>query len=285
MDFRFDPSNLAFPSSNLWVGEGLVPVAMIHTGWHFDTADCYVGLKGGAANANHGHMDAGSFVFESQGVRWSDDLKRPDYAGIENLTAAAGGSYWTMTQSSLRWDIFRMNNLSHSTLSFSNFDKSFTKRYVTDHDVTGKASVVEKYTDSASPGAKMDLTPVYKGQAQSVFRTVRLEGDKLVITDEVTATAKADAQMMWRMLTSAAVENSSGGQTLSKDGKRLSLSATSSSPSVTVSYKTWAAARPSDWTSRPAGWDDANEGYVVAGYTATVPAGTTVTFTTTLGRP
>ena len=285
MDFHFDPSNLAFPSSNLWVGEGLVPVAMIHTGWHFDATDCYVGLKGGAANANHGHMDAGSFVFESQGVRWSDDLKRPDYAGIENLTAAAGGSYWTMTQSSLRWDIFRMNNLSHSTLSFSNFDKSFTKRYATDHNVSGKATLVEKYTDSASPGVKMDLTPVYKGQAQSVYRTIRLEGDKLVITDEVTATAKADAQMMWRMLTSATVESSGAGQTLSKDGKRLSLSATASSPSVTVSYKTWAAARPSDWTARPAGWDDANEGYVIAGYTATVPAGTTVTFTTTLGRP
>ena len=285
MDFRFDPSNLAFPSSNLWVGEGLVPVAMIHTGWHFDATDCYVGLKGGAANANHGHMDAGSFVFESQGVRWSDDLKRPDYAGIENLTAAAGGSYWTMTQSSLRWDIFRMNNLSHSTLSFSNFDHSFTKRYVTDHDVTGKATLVGKFTDGAAPGAKMDLTPVYKGQAQSVYRTVRLEGDKLVITDEVTATAKADAQMMWRMLTKATVQTGSAGQTLSKDGKTLSLSAKSNVPSVSISYTTWPASRPSDWTSRPAGWDDANTGYVVAGYTATVPAGTTVTFTTTLGRP
>ena len=104
MDFSFDPSHLAFPSSNLWYGEGLVPVAMIHTGWNYDATDQYVGLKGGAASSNHGHMDAGSFVYESQGVRWSDDLKRPDYAGIENLTAAAGGSYWTMTQMSLRWD-------------------------------------------------------------------------------------------------------------------------------------------------------------------------------------
>ena len=57
MDFSFDPSHLAFPSSNLWYGEGLVPVAMIHTGWNYDATDQYVGLKGGAASSNHGHMD------------------------------------------------------------------------------------------------------------------------------------------------------------------------------------------------------------------------------------
>ena len=224
----------------------------------------------------------GSFVYESQGVRWSDDLKRPDYAGIENLTAAAGGSYWTMTQNSLRWDIFRMNNLSHSTLSFSNFDGSFSKRYVTDHDVSGKATLVARYTDDASPGARMDLTPVYRGQARSVFRTLRIVGDDLVITDEVTALEDSDARMMWRMLTPATVQSGSDAQTLSRNGKRLFLRAKSSSPSVAVSYTTWPAARPADWTARPAAWDDVNEGYTVAGYTATVPKGTTVTFTTTL---
>ena len=284
MDFSFDPSHLAFPSSNLWYGEGLVPVAMIHTGWNYDATDQYVGLKGGAASSNHGHMDAGSFVYESQGVRWSDDLKRPDYAGIENLTAAAGGSYWTMTQMSLRWDIFRMNNLSHSTLSFSNFDGSFDKRYLTDHTVGGKGTIVETYPDAASPGVKMDLTPVYKGQAQSVKRTLQLVGNDLVITDEVTALASSDARMMWRMLTPATVETGSAGQTLSRNGKRLSLQAVSSSQAVTVAYTTWSASRPSAWASRPAGWDDANDGYTVAGYTATVPKGTTVTFTTTLHR-
>lgn len=283
MDFRFDPSNLSFPSSNLWTGEGLVPVALIHTGWKFDDGDSYVGLKGGAASANHGHMDAGSFVYESQGVRWSDDLTRPNYATVENLTAAAGGSYWTMTQSSLRWDIFRMNNLCHSTLSFSNFDGSFSKRYMTDHNVSGKATLVGKYADNASPGARMDLTPVFKGQAQSVFRTVRLVDGNLVITDEVTALAGSDAKMMWRMLTPATVESGSDAQILSRNGKRLSLRAQSSSSSVGITYMTWPASRPSDWLSRPAGWDAANDGYIVAGYTATVPRGTTVTFTTTLG--
>ena len=279
MDFPFDPSHLAFPSSNLWTGEGLVPVAMIHTGWKYDATDNYVGLKGGAAKANHGHMDAGSFVYESKGVRWSDDLKHPDYAGIENLTAAAGGSYWTMSQNSLRWDIFRMNNLCHSTLSFSNLDGSLSKRYPTDHNVDGKATLAETYPDPASPGARMDLTPVFKGQAQSVFRTVRLVGNDLVVTDEVTAPAGADAKMMWRMLTSASVQSGSGGQTLTKDGKTLSLSAKAS---VAVSYTTWPASRPAEWVVRPTGWDQDNSGYTVAGYTATVPAGTTVTFTTLL---
>lgn len=282
MNFSFDPSNLSFPSSNIWIGEGLVPVAMVHTGWKYDASDCYVGVKGGAANGNHGHMDVGSFIFESQGVRWSDDLPRPDYATMENLTAAAGGSYWTMSQKSLRWDIFRMNNLSHSTLSFSNSDGSVSKTYATDHVVNGIGTIADRYTDNNAPlGVKMNLTPVFKGQAQSVYRTVRLEGSTLVITDEVTALASADAKMMWRMMTSATVQNSSSGQTLSKNGKSLSLSAKSSSSSVGISYTTWPASRPSDWNSRP-NWDDDNTGYTIAGYTATVPKGTAVTFTTTL---
>lgn len=279
MDFSFDPSNLAFPSSNLWVGNGLVPVAMIHTGWKFNENDKYIGFKGGAASASHGHMDAGSFVYESQGVRWSDDLRCPNYATIENLTAKAGGSYWTMTQKSLRWDIFRMNNLGHSTLSFSNFDDSFSKLYMTDHNVSGKATIVNVYDDAASPGVRMDLTAVFKGQAKSVFRTIRLEGDNLVITDEVTALESADAKMMWRMITPSTVENGSSYQILSQKGKTLYLSAKSSSTSVT--YTTWPATRPSDWTVRT-GWDDENKGYTVAGYVSTIPRGTSVTFTTTL---
>jgi hypothetical protein len=125
----------------------------------------------------------------------------------------------------------------------------------------------------------MELTAVFKGQAKSVFRTIRLEGDNLVITDEVTALESADAKMMWRMITPSTVENGSSYQILSQKGKTLYLSAKSSSTSVT--YTTWPATRPSDWTVRT-GWDDENKGYTVAGYVSTIPRGTSVTFTTTL---
>lgn len=281
MDFNFNPSNLAFPSSNLWVGNGLVPVAMIHTGWKFDDGDKYVGFKGGAANANHAHMDAGSFVYESQGVRWSDDLVRPNYATIENLTAEAGGNYWNMSQTSLRWDIFRMNNLGHSTLSFSNFDDSFSKLHMTDHNVSGKATITNVYNDAASPGVKMDLTDIFKGQAKSVFRTLRLDGDDLVVTDEVTALESTDAKMMWRMITPSKVETGGSYQMLSQKGKTLYLSVKSSSTSA--SYTSWSPERPSDWTKRK-GWDEENEGYSIAGYVSTIPKGTTAIFTTTLSN-
>ena len=286
MDFSFDASNLPFPSSNMWVGEGLVPVAMVHTGWKFNASDYYFGFKGGAANGPHGHMDVGSFVYESQGVRWSDDLQRPDYAQAENLTAAAGGSYWTMSQKSLRWEFFRMNNLAHSTLTFENNDGSVSKTHDTDHDVTGKATIIERYTDASSLGVKMDLTPVFKGQAASVKRTVRLMGDDLVITDEVKALNGTDAKMQWRMLTPATVQKGSDGETLTRSGKGLSLKAVPSSSSVAVNYTTWEPKRPSDWTPKrtEALWNGDNSGYTIAGYTATVPKGTTVTFVTTLSK-
>jgi hypothetical protein len=89
---------------------------------------------------------------------------------------------------------------------------------------------------------------------------------------------------MWRMMTAASVETGSAGETLTQKGKSLTLSAKSSAPAVEIHYTTWPALRPSDWASRPSGWDNANEGYRIAGYTATIPQGTTVTFTTTLSK-
>ena len=42
----------------------------------------YIGVKGGMAKRNHGHMDAGSFVFDAYGKRWSEDLMVPEYTSV-----------------------------------------------------------------------------------------------------------------------------------------------------------------------------------------------------------
>jgi Arc/MetJ-type ribon-helix-helix transcriptional regulator len=34
----------------------------------------WLAIKRGTAAASHGHMDAGSFVYDSQGIRWFHDL-------------------------------------------------------------------------------------------------------------------------------------------------------------------------------------------------------------------
>jgi hypothetical protein len=70
------------------------------------------------------------------------------------------------------------------------------------------------------------------------------------------------------------------GIALTQKGKDLKLSTVSSDKNVKVTYASWEPVRPADWVKRD--YEPENTDYMVAGYTATVPAGKTVTFTTTL---
>ena len=118
---------------NLYSGGGEVPVVLMRTDWTNSDTDRYLGLKGGQANSSHGHMDAGSFVYDALGLRWSEDVTRESYAKVENALKAAGGSFWNMGQNSLRWQVWRLNNRAHSTLTVND----------SDHLVTKAATVVE----------------------------------------------------------------------------------------------------------------------------------------------
>lgn len=262
----------------IWYGRGKAPVVMVHTGWHFDAGDCYLGIKGGMARSGHGHMDAGSFVFESQGVRWSEDYKRPNYATMENALRAAGGNFWSMSQSSRRWDIVKMNNLGHSTISCLAVDGSVKgKVHPTDHIVSGYASLVEVYESPDRLGGCLDMTPVLKDGVAAARRTICLENrTDLVVVDEITAKPDMDAIIAWRMNTQAEVSCGDTGLTLVRDGKSMCL--TVSSP-VSVEYHVWAYERPAEWT--PALWDTSMHG-CVAGYCVTIPAGTSVRLVTRL---
>lgn len=279
-DFPIDAAKTVKPDKEMWSGQGLVPVVLVHTGWNFDEGDVYLGAMGGGAYHSHGHMDAGAFVFESQGVRWSEDRPRPSYQAMENALRDAGGSFWDMSQNALRWDILLMNNICHSTLLFENSDGSVKKLHPSDQ-LVALTTMEETYDKPECMGAKFDLTPAYADQVASVHRTAQIiDGKVLRITDEVTAKPRMAARMQWRMMTGAKVEVSPAGETLSKDGKSIVLTAESSDASVKPVYASWSADRPAGWTPRT--WDPSNADYTIAGYSAVIPAGKTVTFVTTL---
>ena len=80
---------------------GEQPVAALRTAWTDDAV--WLAVKGGTSAVNHGHMDAGSFVYDAHRTRWIHDLGSDDY----NLPGYFGGQ---------RWNYFRLNSLSHNTL-------------------------------------------------------------------------------------------------------------------------------------------------------------------------
>ncbi|MCK4855139.1 MAG: heparinase II/III family protein, partial [Bacteroidales bacterium] len=111
---RFEENNnTQLPSA--WKGEGLNPL-VIFRGETNDPDMFYLGAKGGKASNNHGNMDAGSFIFELDGIRWSIDLGNQSYNELEQ----AGFDLWNNDQDSERWTLLTKSNFGHSTISVNN---------------------------------------------------------------------------------------------------------------------------------------------------------------------
>lgn len=204
-----DLSHSRLPAASTWVNHGLTPVFIYRGGWS-DPDDTYFAIKGGRASSNHAHMDAGSFIYESDGVRWAVDLGSHDYNRLEQ----AGVDLWNMRQDSPRWEIFRLGVESHNTLTFNGHR----------HAVNGMAEIVEHHDNQRSKGVSIDLTAVFAADAKNVLRTAELDkNDRLTITDRIANGAQA-ATVSWNMATEADAEIvDTNTILLRQDGKQLYL--------------------------------------------------------------
>jgi len=261
---------------DLWHGRGTQPIVMVHTGWNWNEGDRYLGIKAGTPSDGHAHMDVGSFVFEALGQRWSTDLGKYNYADMEVEFRKLGGA--GTGQKSLRWDVLRLNNFGHSTISINAFDGSFDKRYVSDHNFSGTGTITSVIDNATEKGAVLDMSMPLKGQVASAKRTIKLVNGDLVVIDEIKALDNLDAPVLWHMITPASVEVKSDHEVLTNGGKTMYLSTSSSTP-LSIKYIGDEYVRPSWFTPRT--WDE-KETVKIAGYECTVPKGKTVTLTTTI---
>jgi hypothetical protein len=201
----------AVPSLPLrWLGDGPNPIAVFRSSWT-DPNAFYLGLKGGEANLSHGHMDAGSFVLECDGVRWARDLGRQEYESLESK----GVDLWNRRQDSPRWQVFRLNNRSHNTLTI---DGQL-------HRVEGQAHIEGFSAAADNPCAIVDLTPVFAGQASRVRRGFRVRQDRAVLVQDELTGLKPGADVRWAMATGAEVDIAGDGAraTLREGGRRLEV--------------------------------------------------------------
>ena len=182
-----------------WKGEGINPVAVFRSSWT-DPNAMWLAVKAGAANASHGHMDAGSFIFEADGVRWAIDLGMQDYESLESK----GLKIFGRTQDAQRWTIFRLNNLSHNTLTIGGQP----------HRVDGRAEFKDFWHDQFAPGidgsyngVTIDLSPVFAGQAASVERQFQFypKTRDIHIVDTIEGAAPG-TEIRWAMVTKAQVQ-------------------------------------------------------------------------------
>ena len=229
------------PKYNLWKGQGANPVCMMRTSWT-DPNAIYVGFKAGSPSVNHGHMDIGSFIMESEGSRWATDFGMQDYESLESK----GIQVFGRTQDAQRWSIFRINNRAHNTLTINDQLQQ----------VKGYAKI-DKYSDKPDfMFAVSDISSVYENQLASANRGVAIVDQKFVVVrDELVAPDKPTT-VRWTMLTSATVELGKNSITLTKEGHSLLLKVDSP---TTVTMKTWS-------TEPTTNYDAPNPGKTLVGF-------------------
>jgi hypothetical protein len=190
-----------------YLGRGPTPVGLHRNGW--DSTATYVGIKAGSPGTNHAHMDIGSFIMESDGVRWAVDLGKQSYTPLEQ----AGVDLWNRGQKSQRWQVFRWSNYSHNTLVVD--DKL--------QWVAGKAEILDHQADGKTGQTVIDMSPVYRFQLAKALRGVALRADGSVLVQDQIQARDKETEVRWAMVTTADV-SLDGDKALLRDGqKKLAL--------------------------------------------------------------
>ena len=199
LDFplRNQQAPLAYHSGNTAVS----PLAVHRSDYSEDAA--WLALKGGNGAVPHGHMDGGSFVFESKGVRWVTDLGYDSYGILEKK----GIGIWDNSQNSTRWNVFRYGKDSHNIIQIDGKRQNVSK---------GKATITA-FTES---GSVLDLTPLYTPSAQKVTRALSLLPDGGMKCVDRLSGLKPGSVVKWQFCTKVRLTPGEDGSVLLQRNKK-----------------------------------------------------------------
>ncbi len=179
-----------------------------------DSRATFVGTKGGQMGADHGNLDAGTFVLDALGRRWFHDLGGDNYAltNYFNDTPNASGVD--------RWDYYRMRPEGQNTLAIN---PDGTAGMVL--NAVAPLTAYQSELGGSGSFSIHDLTPVYTGMSK-VWRGVRLMGarDEVLVQDEIQA---ATGKTVWwfahytHPTTSVVVAPDGTSATLTQGAERL----------------------------------------------------------------
>jgi len=178
-----------------------INVLSIRSEWANKEA-AFIAIKGGSNQADHAHLDLGSFVLDMNGERWASDLGRDNY----DLPG-----YFDLSEEGNRWKYFRLNTQSHNTLVLNNDNQR----------AMAKSEFVGTHISENESSGVLDLSDAYKPHAKTVLRTVKLIKNNEIILQDFIHWAGAQKSVQWQMLTDADVIISGRRAELMKGGKRI----------------------------------------------------------------
>jgi len=173
-----------------WHGKGEVELSMARTSW--DNSAIFIGIKAGRTEGiSHGHMDIGSFVFDMQGEQWATDL-----GSEKEIYDSTMGGVWATHQESTRWNFFRVNSLSHNTLSIGGALQR----------VAGVNPIIEVTDDPNNMSTTIDMAPTYIGQAESIIRKIAIIDKQYIVIEDKYKGIATNQNLTWNMATQAKIE-------------------------------------------------------------------------------
>jgi hypothetical protein len=197
-----EPGDFSNPSRSAHF-RGDADVAIFRSSW--DEPDAiYLGFKAGTNGLNHSHLDLGSFVFDSDSIRWSLMLG-PDYYTLPDYNKTVPGSK--------RWTYFRCNNASKGAIA----------PYHVMQSVAAVAPIYSFSSASDESYAVADLSSAYPSEAKQVLSGVFLEDRKNVLIQDDVNDLKANTKLTWQMVTGAGISITNSGHTatLTQIGRTL----------------------------------------------------------------
>ncbi len=256
-ELDYDWKSVPEPSENFWFNRGDTPVFIYRSGWD-RTDDTYLGVKAGCPQNSHAHIDAGSFVFEKHGARWSTDLGTQGYEILNH-----GVDLWGKGQDSDRWRIFRISNQAHSTITVNEEVPIVTER----------ADITKTFTKKSKKGAVVDLSQLYGFALEKAERTIWLDRkDDLTVVDNIVG-GEDEANIRWVMCTCAEAEIISESEIELTIGDNKMMLCVESPADFELAI--WSNVPPRDF-------ENSNEGTQRVGFTTSVAAHEAITLKVTL---
>jgi hypothetical protein len=191
-----------------WVGRGANPIVVFRSE-NKDSSQFYFAGKGGKARLTHGNMDAGSFVFELNGVRWAIDPGNQRYYLLNKI----GFELSNLNQDSERWTLLTKGNKNHNTVTIN--DARF--------NVDGFAPIID-FKNSEKPEATVDMTEIYNGSLNYLYRKYIKESNSSIAIVDSFEINEQTHNVTWSMMTTADVIPIKNGAILKQDGQTLHLS-------------------------------------------------------------
>ncbi len=149
----------------------------------------YAAIKAGYNYTNHGDLDIGTFVFDSGGVRWAEDLGPADYGNSGYFVGICGGG---------RWRVYAKRAEGQNTLVI-NPNKIYEDQYP-----FARASFTDFEANENGGKAVLDMSDAYKFVgALDVKREFEMYRARTALRVKDTFTCAYPSEVYWFMHTKA----------------------------------------------------------------------------------